>query len=102
MKRKFKGKAKILENEKLNKKDKELFELIEDFMEELIADDYKKGPNWKGYEVYEPIHFKPITIGYPLVVFVKGEDVRLSTPEESLAYLNYTQRKRKKRLKKRG
>ena len=71
--------------------DKQIKIEIEELMEELFADDYKRGEDWNGYEVYEPLYKKPIFLGPPLVVFVKNNDVRMSTPEESFAYLKFIQ-----------
>ena len=68
--------------------DKQIKIEIEEVMEELFADDYKRGKDWNGYEVYEPLYKKPISLGPPLVVFVKNNEVRMSTPEEVLHTLN--------------
>ena len=77
-------------------KDLSFTDEIEDLIyEELGADDMERGEDWKGYEVYEPIYNEHVTIGYPLVVLVKDKDVRLSTPEESLEYLEYKRKKKK-------
>ena len=64
---------------------------VEELMDEIFADSYKRSKDWKGYEVYEPVYNKPIEIGAPLVVLVKGDEVRLSTPEESFEYLKFVQ-----------
>ena len=72
---------------------------IEDFMDELVADYYDKGYNWNGYEVYEPKYFKMTYIGYPLVVLVKGSEVRLSTNKESIDYLNFSENEKIKKRK---
>lgn len=71
--------------------DKQIKIEIEELMEELFADSYKRGKDWNGYEVYEPIHNKPIFLGPPLVVLVKNNEVRISTPEESFEYLKFVQ-----------
>lgn len=47
---------------------------------------------WKGYEVYEPT-FKDsgeelAIVGLPLVILVKGEEIRMSTPDEALERLD--------------
>lgn len=52
----------------------------------------ERQPDWRGYEVYEPVYNEkngegPI-IGYPHVVLVKGEAIRLATPDESLERLD--------------
>ena len=56
---------------------------------ELAADSYKKGEDWQGYKVYEPVYKKSVCIGFPLVVLVKDNDVRLSTNEECFQYLEF-------------
>lgn len=56
-----------------------------------------RGISWNGYEVYIPDTSKLGTyIGYPYVILVKGEEVRTSTPEESLEYLDYEQMEKSK------
>ena len=67
-----------------------IINLVKSFMEELQADTYKKGKDWNGYTVYEPVYNKPVCIGFPLIVLVKDGEVRLSTDEESIRYLNFT------------
>lgn len=41
--------------------------------------------NWNGYECYEPImdSKKEAAIGPPLIILVKGESIRMSTPDEA-------------------
>ena len=63
---------------------------IEEIFDETPADSYHKGQDWNGYEVYELEFDKKCFVGLPLVILVKGEEVRLSTPEESFAYLDYS------------
>lgn len=65
---------------------------VEELMEELHADSYERSEDWKGYEVYQPIHKKMIYLGYPFVVLVKGAEVRISEPEESLEHLEFINR----------
>lgn len=45
----------------------------------------KKLNPWNGYEVYEPImnDGEISFIGPPLIILVKGEEIRMSTPEEA-------------------
>lgn len=48
---------------------------------------------WRGYDVYEPTtkgatETDPAIIGLPLIILVKGNDIRLSTPDEAFAYLD--------------
>ena len=71
---------------------KEITEAIEDYMEDLNADGYRKGKSWKGYDVYVPEYEQPVYVGLPYVVLVKGGEVRLSTEDESLDYLDYAER----------
>ena len=59
---------------------------------ELSADSYKKGEDWQGYKVYEPVYKNAPKIGYPLVVLVKDDEVMVSTEDEAFDYLEYTLR----------
>lgn len=65
--------------------------LIAECMETLGADGYRKGKSWKGYDIYIPDYKEPVYNGFPYVVMVKEEEVRLSTEEESLDYLSYSE-----------
>ncbi|MBR7160264.1 MAG: hypothetical protein IKD20_04420 [Clostridia bacterium] len=65
-------------------------EKILEFVEYLQADSYKEGISWKGFKVYIPEYKNNPVIGLPYVILVKDEEVRLSTPEESLDYLDYS------------
>lgn len=67
-----------------------LKEKILELMEELGAHTYIKGENWKGYEVYIPSYQENVYMGLPYVVLVKDDKTRISTPEESLDYLYYS------------
>ena len=69
---------------------KNIEEKIDDLFSETPADYYHKGYDWNGYEVYELEFDKKSCVGLPLVILVKGEEVRLSTPDESLEYLDYS------------
>ena len=62
-------------------------EAIKGMMAGLGASRYKKAKPWKGYEVYKPVYTEFAFRGHPYVVLVKGDRVRLSTPEESIEYL---------------
>ena len=64
---------------------------IEELMEELLADTYKRGFDWNGYEVYEPLYKKEITLGPPLVIFVKNGEAEISSPKDSFKYLKFSQ-----------
>ena len=66
----------------------EIMEEVRDIIfNELNADGMERKENWRGMEVYDPVYDRPVSIGYPFVVFVKGDEVRLSTPEEAMEYL---------------
>ena len=66
-------------------------EKILELIEELGASKYKKGVDWNGYQVYIPEYKGNPCIGLPYVVLVKGDEVRISTEDESLKYLDYEQ-----------
>lgn len=44
---------------------------------------------WRGYDAYEPIPHgdEQVFTGPPLMILVKGEDARMSTPEEAYAQI---------------
>lgn len=63
---------------------------VRELAKELQADGVKRGKFYKGYTVYEPVYNKPIKIGLPYVIFEKAGEVRLSTPEESFDYLDFS------------
>ena len=50
--------------------------------------DIKKLENWNGYEVYEPIMGEDAIIGIPLVIMVKGNNIRMSSIEEAFRYMD--------------
>lgn len=61
------------------------FEEVKKFAEENgYATAYKLDP-WNGYEVYEPIMDEGAIsyTGVPLIILVKGDEIRMSTPEEA-------------------
>ena len=45
---------------------------------------------WGNYEVYEPIYNKEYIacIGLPLIILVKGVNIRMSTQEEAFKFLD--------------
>lgn len=49
-------------------------------------------PKWHGYDAYEPIFDtkEMPCIGLPFMILVKGEAIRMSTPDEAMAYLDDT------------
>ena len=46
--------------------------------------------NWNGYECYEPImdSKKETELGPPLLILVKGDKIRMSTPDEAFQQLD--------------
>ena len=68
--------------------------LIKELIKDLGGCDYKRGVDWKGYKVYIPQYEGNPCIGLPYVVLKKGEDIRISTPEESLDYLDCEREKK--------
>ena len=50
--------------------------------------DIKKLENWNGYEIYEPIMGEDAIIGIPLVIMVKGNNIRMSSIEEAFRYMD--------------
>lgn len=70
---------------------------INEELELLGVERASQGISWNGYEVYIPDTSKLGTyIGYPYIILVKGEEVRTSTPEESLEYLAYERKEKAK------
>ena len=63
---------------------------IQDLIDQLGADDYKKGESWNGYDVYIPEYEGDPVIGLPYVVLVKGNEARICDDDEALAYLRAT------------
>ena len=49
---------------------------------------YRKGKNWRDFNVYIPEFSKNYKIGYPYVIFAKRGSARLSTENESLELLD--------------
>ena len=68
-------------------------EYIQELIEDLGAKSYKKGCDWNGYNVYIPVYEGNPIIGLPYVILEKGEEIRISTTDESLAYLDYERTK---------
>ena len=63
---------------------------VKEAIESLGTSYAEKGPDFKGYEVYIPSYSGDPCIGFPLVVLKKGDEVRVSTIEECLEYLDLT------------
>jgi hypothetical protein len=55
-------------------------------------DDIKYIGKWKEYEVYEPLFdYEGISyVGLPLIILVKDDTIRMSTPDEAFEYLDDT------------
>ena len=62
---------------------------IKELLEDLGTKSCKTGIPWKGYNVYIPQYKGNPCIGLPYVILEKGEEVRISTPEESEEYLDF-------------
>lgn len=62
---------------------------VEYVAEQMGAKGVKRGIDYEGMEVYEPIFEDGAKVGYPIVIFVKDNKFRLSSPQESLDYLKY-------------
>ena len=62
----------------------------------LSADKLKKGKDWNGYKVYEPVYKCEFIGGLPRVVLIKDEDVRISTFEECFKYMEFVRNDKKK------
>lgn len=45
---------------------------------------------WRGHSCYEPTFADEGTfyVGLPLIIMVKGDEIRMSTPEESLQHVD--------------
>lgn len=59
---------------------------VTEFAKKLDYDSVKFLKKWKTYDVYEPLFnvgHSP-TIGIPFVILVEGDNIRMSTVEESL------------------
>ena len=62
---------------------------IKDFIEEEFGTKkFQKYRDWKGYEVYVPKQGKGMYCGLPYMVLVKDGEVRISTPDETIEWLN--------------
>ncbi|MCD8285940.1 MAG: hypothetical protein LUD50_01780 [Clostridia bacterium] len=55
----------------------------------LSAKKYERGPDWKGYEVYEPVYPTFMYIGGPLYILVSGDNAWLASHEAACEYLDY-------------
>lgn len=51
--------------------------------------------DWRGYKVFSAIYNSKenCCVGLPYIILVKGEEIRLSTPDECFDFLNETEDK---------
>ncbi len=74
---------------------------IENYAKSRGYDYVEDGGKWKDYDVYRP-RYKGNEIryvGYPLVILVKDEEIRMSTKVECFEYLDYfAQKNRQKKI----
>ena len=71
----------------------------DDILAFAVSEGYKgfvQLPDWKGYQVFEPLlnsadEDEVSYVGYPLVILVDSEknEIRMSTPDEALENLDY-------------
>ena len=64
-------------------------DIIQELAFDLKASSVKRGKDWNGYKVFVPVYRKRCIIGLPYVILVKGDEARISTEEESFAYLDF-------------
>ena len=57
-------------------------------LKKLGTDMAEKGPDFNGYEVFKPVYRGNPAIGLPLIVLKKGDEVRISTPDEAFAFID--------------
>ena len=76
--------------------DELMTEIKEIARKELFAEDARYLGEWNGYEVWGAKYEQMAFLGYcPYVILVKDGKARLSTYEESLAYLRRNQKHKK-------
>lgn len=48
---------------------------------------------WRGYSCYEPTFSEEGVshVGLPLIIMVKGDEIRMSTPEEAMQHIDETE-----------
>ena len=56
---------------------------------DLNAEEVKRGKDFKGYKVFEPVYKNNVKIGLPYVIFVKDNKARICTDEEALDYIDF-------------
>lgn len=57
-------------------------------LKKLGTTDAERAPDFNGYEVFKPVYRQDVAIGLPLIVLKKGDEVRISTPDEAFAFLD--------------
>ena len=62
---------------------------IQPLLDELNADGYQKGKDWRDYHVFLPKYEGKPKIGLPYVILEKDGEMRISTPKESMDYLDF-------------
>ncbi len=66
---------------------------LEELKNELAAQEFVRGKDWNSYQVYIPQYSQKTYVGLPLIVLVKGNEVRVSTVDESTDYLEFENKK---------
>ena len=61
---------------------------IEKFAKLQGFDKIEPAGKWRGYNVYKPVYEEEVTVGLPLVILVKGNNIRMSTPDEAFAIID--------------
>ncbi len=73
--------------------DKNIKKKLEEYKKLLSADCFKKGKQWRGYNVYEPIYKREVEGGLPRVVLEKNGIMRESSHQECFEYMTFVGRK---------
>ena len=72
--------------------EKDIQDAMEEYRQMRFADGVKRGPDWKGYQVYIATwKGQPPFLGLPYVMLAneKTGEIRLSTDDESLEYQEF-------------
>ena len=62
---------------------------IRELAYDLHASSVKRGKDWNGYKVFEPIYTKECYIGLPYVILVKDDKARICTDKECFEYMDF-------------
>lgn len=65
---------------------------VEYILSHIFAEGYYRCLDWNGCEVYKPVFSHDMYVGSPWVIFVYGDDARLSTINEAMEYDEYIAR----------